>query len=68
MDSNSVALIYTSDIAPVSSKEFLDIQVTIECICTLTRVLDLIIIYNHMRSTDKCPQHSSMIRPVWLNG
>ena len=32
----------TSDIAPVSSKEFLDIQATIECGFTLKQVCDII--------------------------
>ena len=36
--SSSVAVTYTSDFAPVSSKEFLGIQVTIECGFTLKRV------------------------------
>ena len=34
------------NIAPVSSKEFLDIQATIEYKFTLKRVLDMIITYN----------------------
>ena len=36
--SNPVAVAYTSDIAPVSNKDFLDIQATIECRFTLKRV------------------------------
>ena len=45
VDSNLVAVTVTcnSDIGPVSSKEFLDIQVTIECKFTLKRVRDMII-------------------------
>ena len=35
----SIAVTYTSDIAPVSSKEFLDIQTTMECTCTLNASL-----------------------------
>ena len=36
------------DFAPVSSKEFLDIQATIECGFTLKRVRDMTRIYRHM--------------------
>ena len=39
---NLVAVTETPDIAPVSSKEFLDIQVTIRCRFTLKRVRDMI--------------------------
>ena len=47
--SSPVAVTLTSDIAPVSSKEFHDIQATIECRFTLKRVRDMIIItYNHI--------------------
>ena len=44
--SSPVAVTYTSDFAPASSKEFLDIQATIECGCTLKRVFDMIRTYN----------------------
>ena len=57
----------TSDIAPVSSKEFLDIQATIEYRFTVNRISDMIIIYNQMHHTDKYSQDSSIIWPVWLN-
>ena len=57
-----------SDFAPVSSKELLDIQATVECGFTLKRVCDIIKTYSQMRSTDKYSQHSSIIWPVWLNG
>ena len=40
--SSLVAVNYTSDIAPVSSKEFLDIQANIDCGFTLKGVLDII--------------------------
>ena len=46
MGSNPVAVTQTSDIAPVSSKEFLDIQATIECKFTLKRVHNMIITYS----------------------
>ena len=45
--SNLVAVTQTSDIAPVSNEEFLDIQATIECRFTLKCVRDLIITYSH---------------------
>ena len=46
MGSNPVAAIYTSDIAPVLSKEFLDTEATIQCRFTLKLVLDMSITYN----------------------
>ena len=57
-----------SDFAPVASKEFRDIQATIECGFTLKRVRDMIRTYSQMHRTDKYSQHSSTIGPVWLNG
>ena len=54
--------------APVSSKEFLDIQATIECGFTLKRVRDMIRTFSPIHRTDKFSQHSSIIWPVWLNG
>ena len=39
----------TSDIAPVSSKEFLDIQGTTECGFTLKRVRDMTRTYSHKK-------------------
>ena len=43
MGSNPVAVTSdTSDIAPISSKEFIDLQGTIECRFTLRRVRDII--------------------------
>ena len=41
VDSNPVAVTETSNFAPVSSKEFLDIQVTAECRFTLNHVCDM---------------------------
>ena len=41
VDSNPVAVTQTSDFSPVSSKEFLDIQVTTECRFTLKHVCDM---------------------------
>ena len=43
--SNPVAVTSPSDFAPASSKEFLDIQATIECGFTLKRVRDMIKTY-----------------------
>ena len=54
--------------APASSKEFLDIQATVECGFTLKLVRDMIKTYNQMHRTDKYSQLSSIIWPVWLNG
>ena len=51
-----------------SSKEFLDIQATIECGLTLKRVRDMIRTYSQMHRTDRYSQNSSIIWPVWLNG
>ena len=45
--SNPVAVTSPSDFAPASSKEFLDIQATIECGFTLKRVRDMIKTYRH---------------------
>ena len=42
-----------SDFAPVASKEFLDIQATIECAFTPKRVRDMIRTYSQMYRTDK---------------
>ena len=55
-------------LTPASSKEFLDIQATIECGFTLKRVRDMIKTYSQMHRTDKYSQHSSIIWPAWLNG
>ena len=65
---NDKEITETSDIAPVSSKEFLDIQASIECGLTLKLVRDMIITYSQMHRTEKYSQHSSVIWPVWLNG
>ena len=50
-----------TDIAPVSSKGFLDIQAIIECEFTLKRARDMIITYSEMHRTDKYSQLSSTI-------
>ena len=65
--SSPVAVTQTLDTAPVLSKEFLDIQRTIECRFTVKRVHDMIRTYSQMHHTDKYSRHSSIIWPVWLN-
>ena len=52
----------------ISSKEFLEMQATIECGFTLKRERDMIRTYSQMHRTDNYSQHSSIIWPVWLNG
>ena len=68
LGSSPVAVTSPSDMAPPSSKEFLDIQATIECGFTLKRVRDMTKTYSHMQSTDKYSEHSSINWPVWPNG
>ena len=68
MSSNPVAVTQTSDIGPVLSKEFFDIQATIECRLTLKRVREMIRKYSQINHADKYSHHSSIISPVWLNG
>ena len=53
---------------PALSKEFLDIQATIECGFTLKHVCDLTRTYSQMHCTDKYSENSSIIWPVWPNG
>ena len=59
-----VAVTSPSDFAPASSKEFLDIQATIECGFTLKRVRDMRRTYSQMHRTEKYLEHSSIIWPV----
>ena len=66
--SSPVAVSYTSDFTPALSREFLDIQATIECEYTLKRVRDMTRTYSQMHRTDKFSEHSSIIWPVWSNG
>ena len=52
---------------PVSSKDFLDIQATIENRITLKHGFN-IKTYSQMHHTEKCSQHHSSIWPVkWLS-
>ena len=46
LGSSPVAVTSPSDFAPASSKEFLDIQATVECGFTLKRVRDMIRTYS----------------------
>ena len=62
-----IPLLSTSDIVPGSSKEFLEVQETIECKFTLKCVCDMITKYSQKHYTDEYSQHSSMIWPIWLN-
>ena len=67
MGSIPVAVTSPPDFAPASSKKSLDIQATIEYGFTLKRVCDMRISYSLTHSTDKYPEHSSIIWPVWAN-
>ena len=51
--SSPVGVTSTSDFAPVSSKEFLEIEGTIECGFPLKRVRDMIRTYSQMHRKDK---------------
>ena len=51
----------------VSSKEFLEIQATIECGFTLKGVRDMTKTYRHIHHTDMYSEHSSIIWPNWPN-
>ena len=67
LGSSAVAVIYTSDFAPASNKEFLDIQATRERGFILKHVRDIISTCSQMHLIDKYSQYSSIIGPVWLN-
>ena len=51
LGSSPVAVTSPSDFTPASSKEFLDIQATIECGFTLKRVRDMTRTYNYLLIT-----------------
>ena len=68
MGSSPVAVTWTSDFAPASSKEFLEIQATIESGFTLRRVRDMTRTYSQMHRTNKYSKQNSIIWPVWPNG
>ena len=68
MGSTPVVVTWTLGFAPVLSKEFLNIQATIDCGFTLKRVHDMTRTYSQMRRTDNYLQYNSIIWPVWLKG
>ena len=47
----------SSDIMPVASKEFLDIQATMECGFTLKHICDMIRTYSHSSKLNKNPEN-----------
>ena len=65
--SSPVAVASPSNFAPASSKEFFDIQATIEIGFTLKPVRDMTRKYREMHRTDKYPEHTSIICPVLPN-
>ena len=67
MGSRSAAATWNSDFTSASSKDFFDIKLTIECGFTLKFERDMIKTHIQIDCTDKYPQHSSIIWPVWLN-
>ena len=68
LGSSPVAVTSSSNFAPASSKEFVDIQGNIECGFTLKRVRDMTRTYSQMHHTDKYSEHSSIIWSVLPNG
>ena len=56
MDLSPIAVTGTLDNAPVLNKEFLDIQVTIECEFTLKHAHDMLRTYSQMHHTHKYSQ------------
>ena len=52
LGSSPVAVTSPSDFAPVSSKEFLDIQATIECGFTLKHVRDMTRTYSYIKRSN----------------
>ena len=68
LGSSPFAVTSPSNFVPASSKEFLDIQATVECGFTLKRVRDMTRTYSQIHRTDKYSEHGSIIWPVWPNG
>ena len=68
LSSNPLAVTSPSDFAPPPSKDFLDIQATIECGFILQHIRDMTTRYSLIQRTEKYLQHSSIISPVWPNG
>ena len=67
MGSSPVAVTEISYLGLLSSKEFLEIQSTVEYWFTLKGVRHMIRTYNQMHGTDKYSQHISIIWPARLN-
>ena len=61
--STPIAATSTSDFAPVSNKEFLDIQATIESRFTLKRLRDMIRTYNSNPNLQE-KDNSSMLKVI----
>ena len=68
MDSKPVAVTKTLNIAPVSTKVFLDFHKNIESGFTLKRVCDMIKTNSQMHRTDKYSLLRWIISSVWSNG
>ena len=68
MASSHVAVTEPLDFAPVSSKEFFDIQVTIECGLSQKRVRGMIKTCSLIHRTGRFSKHSLIIWPVWFSG
>ena len=67
LSSIPLAVTSPSDFAPPPSKDFLEIQATIECGITLKHVNDMTRTSSLMQGTDKYSEHSSIIQPVLPN-
>ena len=68
MGSSPLPFTSALDIAPVSRKNFLDIQENIGCLFTRNGVCDMIITCTQMHRTDKYSNFSSIISSFWPNG
>ena len=68
LGSSPIAVTYTSDLVSASSKEFLDVQATIECGFSLKRVRDMTRTYIQVHRTDKYSEPNLIIWPVWPSG
>ena len=66
--STPIAVTQTSDIVPVLSKEFIDIEANIECRFTLKRVRDMLRTSSKIHRTDNYSQHSSINWSVCPDG
>ena len=62
--SSPVVVTKSSDFAPSSIKEFLNIQATIELGFSVKNIRDMKRTYSQMDHTDKYSEHSSVIFPV----